>query len=219
MKICSKCKLEKELKLFSKSKANKDGYCGQCKSCKKQYNKDNFLRIKKKLAEYNILHKERIQETNTTYNALHKDEIDLYNKEYNSSEENRIKINISIKKRYKNDILFRLKMLMNANINFALKRKGYSKNTRTYQILGCTFEEFKQHIESLFELWMNWDNQGDPKDGILEINKSWDLDHIIPTSSAKTEGELIKLNHYSNLQPLCSYVNRIIKKDRLDYAK
>jgi len=28
-----------------------------------------------------------------------------------------------------------------------------------------------------------------------------------------TEEELLKLNHFSNLQPLCSYVNRDIKKD------
>lgn len=64
---------------------------------------------------------------------------------------------------------------------------------------------------------MNWDNQGNPKDGILEPNKTWDIDHIIPLNSAKNEEELLKLCHYTNLQPLCSYINRCIKKHNIDY--
>ena len=60
---------------------------------------------------------------------------------------------------------------------------------------------------------MNWDNYGNPVDGVYEINKTWDFDHKIPLSSANTEEEIIKLCHYTNLQPLCSYLNRFIKKD------
>jgi len=40
------------------------------------------------------------------------------------------------------------------------------------------------------------------------------LDYIIPISSTKTEEEILKLNHYTNLQPLCSKVNRDIKKNK-----
>lgn len=61
---------------------------------------------------------------------------------------------------------------------------------------------------------MTWDNKGNPKDGIYELNKTWDVDHIIPLSSAKSVEDIIKLNHYTNLQPLCSYVNRFIKKTK-----
>ncbi len=38
---------------------------------------------------------------------------------------------------------------------------------------------------------MNWDNQG-----------NWHVDHIIPLQSSNTKQELIKLCHYTNLQPL-----------------
>jgi len=93
----------------------------------------------------------------------------------------------------------------------------YYKSKRTEEILGCTFEEFKIYIESLFEPWMNWENKGDPKDGILEFNKNWDLDHITPSSSACNEEEIIRLNHYTNFQPLCSKVNREIKRNRLSF--
>jgi hypothetical protein len=64
---------------------------------------------------------------------------------------------------------------------------------------------------------MNWDNYGNPKDNILELNKTWDIDHITPlaTATATNEATIIKFNHYSNLQPLCSYTNRFIKKDNI----
>ena len=43
---------------------------------------------------------------------------------------------------------------------------------------------------------MNWDNAG-----------KWHLDHIIPISSAKNEEDIIKLNHYTNFQPLWAIDN------------
>lgn len=45
------------------------------------------------------------------------------------------------------------------------------------------------------------------------MNKSWDIDHIIPIDSAINEVDIIRLNHYTNLQPLCSYMNRYIKRN------
>jgi len=61
---------------------------------------------------------------------------------------------------------------------------------------------------------MTWENRG-LYNG--ELNYGWDIDHIIPIASAKTEEDIIKLNHYKNLQPLCSHINRDIKKDFLQY--
>jgi len=77
--------------------------------------------------------------------------------------------------------------------------------------VGCTYLEVKNHLESKFEPWMSWENYGKYNG---ELNYGWDIDHIIPLSSAKTEEELLKLFHYSNLQPLCSYTNRYVKKNK-----
>ena len=90
--------------------------------------------------------------------------------------------------------------------------KDIIKAKKTVNILGCTFEEFKRHIESQFESWMNWDNYGNVCE-TLEPNCSWDLDHILPVSLANTEEEVYLLNHWSNFQPLCSFKNRNIKRD------
>lgn len=59
---------------------------------------------------------------------------------------------------------------------------------------------------------MTWDNKG-LYNG--EEGYGWDIDHIIPLSTATTEEDIVKLNHFTNLQPLCSYVNRVIKKHNI----
>ena len=61
---------------------------------------------------------------------------------------------------------------------------------------------------------MTWDNKG-LYNG--ELNHGWDLDHIIPIDTAITEEDVIRLNHYTNLQPLCSKINRDIKKNNPSY--
>ena len=48
-------------------------------------------------------------------------------------------------------------------------------------------------MESQFTDGMTWDNWG---------KYGWHVDHKVPLSSAKTPDELIKLCHYTNLQPL-----------------
>ena len=63
---------------------------------------------------------------------------------------------------------------------------------------------------------MTWDNKG-LYNGVL--NYGWDIDHKIPLSSANSEEDLYRLNHFTNLQPLCSKVNRDIKKDRYEIPK
>jgi hypothetical protein len=57
--------------------------------------------------------------------------------------------------------------------------------------LGCSFEELKLYLESKFEPWMDWNNQG-LYNG--EFDYGWDIDHILPISIAITEEDVIKLN-------------------------
>ena len=86
-KVCSRCKIEKELNLFHKSKNTKDGYYSNCKSCKAQYKKenginnyinnlDNVLKSKKKYRENN---KEHIREYRKIWHAKTKQNNPLYN--------------------------------------------------------------------------------------------------------------------------------------------
>jgi len=60
---------------------------------------------------------------------------------------------------------------------------------------------------------MNWENYGKYNG---EYNFGWDIDHIeplFPEGHNRTEEDILRLNHYTNLQPLCSRVNRYDKKN------
>ena len=89
IKICSLCKIEKNICEFNKNKKNKDGYSTRCKDCRRQYyldnresllkkakiyNKENSKRLaekrKKQKAEYYLKNKERILEVNKKYRDL-----------------------------------------------------------------------------------------------------------------------------------------------------
>jgi hypothetical protein len=80
----------------------------------------------------------------------------------------------------------------------ALSNQGYKKTAKSAEILGCTFEHFKLHIEQQFTLGMSWNNRSE-----------WHIDHIIPLSFARSEQELLLLNHYSNLRPFWSNDNQV----------
>lgn len=163
-----------------------------------EYREQNADTKKSKDKQYYQENKEKIKENAKKYASKNKPKIAEYNR---------------LKRQ--TDPIFRLKNNLRSLIKQAFKRKGLNKLTKTEIILGCTFADFKEHIESLWESWMNWDNYGNPKDGIYEPNKTWDYDHITPMKEGLTEMEVIKLNHYTNIQPLCSYNNRFIKKDNI----
>lgn len=157
------------------------------------------------------LNKRKIYEKE--YYLKNKDKILKQSKEYfkNNKEVKQKKNNARYKERRDTDPVFKLATNLKRNIRTAIAKNGFSKKSRTVEILGSSFEEFKLHLESKFESWMNWQNYGKYNG---EEGYGWDIDHIIPSSSAITEEDVMKLNHYTNLQPLCSYFNRVIKRNK-----
>lgn len=202
---------KEKLRLQNKAwrEANKEKckeYSDKKKDYHKQYYIDNKETIKKNQLErgkeYYQLKKEDVKqnrniEKEKLYYQDNKDKIRERNRVYS-------------KNRRANDVMYQLKMKVKNIIQNSFRRSNYSKTSRTYDILGCSYEEFKQHLESKFEPWMTWENRG-LYNG--ELNHGWDIDHIIPLDSAKNEKDLVKLNHYTNLQPLCGYKNRYIKRN------
>jgi|688.fasta_scaffold92784_5 hypothetical protein len=198
----------------------------------KKYNHEYYRKNKEKLNEnaknYRELKKDELLSKKKIYYQENKDIIKEKKKQYRENNKEHIK---EIRKQYrlknrekiaKQKKIYQEKLLstdigkLKHNIRQAIRRslisKGYKKKFSSEQVLGCSIEEFKIYLESKFESWMNWDNKGQYNG---TPNYGWDVDHITPLSSAKTEEELLKLNHFSNLQPLCSYVNRDIKKNIL----
>lgn len=201
MKTCKKCKVEKEFSDFSKQKKGKNGYRSNCKKCisqsskkySKQYHLDNKVNLNKKNKDYRLNNKEKVKEYNKEYRLNNKEK----SKEYNLN--NKDKNNERQKNRKLNEPLFKLIVNTRSLIGSSIRNNGYSKKSKTYEILGCSFEQFKAHLESQFTEGMTWSIYG-----------QWHLDHIYPVSRAIDEEHLIKLNHYTNFQPLWAEDN--IKK-------
>ena len=98
--------------------------------------------------------------------------------------------------------------------NLEKEYSEFYKNSRHKDRHMNQCKECKKQYAVLYrEFWMNWQNRG-LYNG--DFNYGWDIDHIIPVSLAESESDIIKLNHYTNLQPLCSKVNRNIKKNKLE---
>lgn len=184
------------------------------KEYQKRYQEVNKERLKAKRKLYREANKERLQLKEKEHYENNKELIKLRKNKWYESNKDRVKNNVFkyYKERRANDPLFKTKTNYMNSINLALKKAGYTKSGKTECILGCSYKEFHEYLESQFEPWMTWENRGLYKKDTY--NYGWDVDHIIPTSSAKTEDELIKLFHYTNLKPLCSKVNRDVKRNK-----
>lgn len=200
-KKCASCRKEKSADMFHVYIYNKDGYRYSCKECTKKYNKKYY--------HENVEYHKRYQRQNIEkYRHIKR----MYARSSDKEKYRRKKMYV-IKKE---DPAFRLKNSVSSFIRASFKQGRAVKKDRCEDLIGLSISELKTYIEAKFEPWMNWSNYGKYNGS---KNFGWDIDHIIPISSAKTEEEVLRLNHYTNLQPLCSYINRYVKKDKVDYYK
>jgi hypothetical protein len=194
-KKCIKCNQIKQLNEYY---LNSNGYYqSKCKVCDFEYRKSKRVNNPTIYKDYNTQYRknnpnypENWKKNNPEYKKYAK-QYYIENKEYFKQYYKQYQSN----KRNSNNI-FKLKQNIRNSIIRYLKNP---KNNNTEQILGCTFDELKQHIESQWVEDMSWDNW---------TKEGWHIDHIIPLSSATTEEELYKLNHYTNLQPLWASENQ-----------
>jgi hypothetical protein len=185
-KICIKCNILKEYDKFPLRKDSKDGYRNSCKECE-------YKKTKKWKEKNSDITKEYYKK----YLLDKKEKLNNYKNNW-------------FNEKMKSDSNFKLKKNIKNTIKGAFRGKPYKRNQKVIDILGCSIDEFKIYLESKFESWMTWNNHG-----LYEKNKfnvGWDIDHIIPISKASTKYDILKLSHYSNFQPLCSKINRDVKK-------
>jgi hypothetical protein len=210
-------KKRREYYIENKEKENKKSF--------EFYHENKVLKDKKLLsddekAERKSMAAKKWRDNNKDYHKRYTEEnfdkISNYKKEYDNLNKEKLNKNRIIRKKnkYSSDINYRVKVNIRNIISKSFKRFGYKKSSKAHEILGCSFEEFKIYLESKFEYWMTWENKGIYNG---ELNYGWDIDHIIPLSSAENEEDIVCLNHYTNLQPLCSKINRNIKKDCINY--
>ena len=162
MKKCTRCKIEKEVTDYFKNKS-------ACKAC---------------IKVYRLTRRKQDNELQKIYKAKNKDK----EKAYHAKRVKSGKVNEYYRKR-RQEPIFRIKE--NTRNRMYKFLKG-TKSKKTEEILGTSYNNYKEYLESLFSNNMSWGNYG----------SVWEIDHIIPLSKGGSF-------HYTNTQPLLIHENRV----------
>jgi len=162
--------------------------CGEVKSVeefnKRSANKDGLRSQCKECAK---AHYQANREEKLEYQKAYDQEYREEKLEYN-------------RKRHAADPVVRWVQNTRRNLNHILK--GTRNHAPTLELLGCTGEEWRTHLESTFKPGMTWENRG-------RGEGKWEIDHITPVSSFDQEDHLQQLIcwNYRNTQALWTYEN------------
>jgi hypothetical protein len=176
-KVCRLCSEEKHIDNFSKHKGGRYNVDSICKPCAVIQN--NTPENNKIARQWMIDNKELVNKR-----ATERD-----------------------KEKVKTDIQYRIKKHLRIRMYGAIIKNAKStRNGKVEDLIGCSIEEYRKHIENQWINEMSWENHG----------KVWEIDHIIPISvfdMTKTEQQKLAF-HYTNVQPLYKSENRS-KKNKI----
>lgn len=168
----------------------------------KAYREKNLEKIKANMKEYYLAHK-HLPEVKEQKRANSRKQYwknpELARQQSSVRGKRRLPaMNARRRERRATDIQFVLADRMRANIGRALRRNWILKSKRTFEMVGCTVEELKLHLEKQFVGGMSW-----------ETRDKWHADHIIPIVAFDlTDAEEMKWAfNWQNLQPLPCLVN------------
>jgi hypothetical protein len=188
MKSCTKCLKPKELTDFHLRH-------GSCKICynlsRKTYREANKERYNSHRIEWAKNNPDRVKELRSSWYRNNPD----YNKNYYQLNRSEL-IEGSKQYRYakiKSDVNYRLAVNMRKRISNVLK--GQTKTGSAVHDLGCSFDQLKLHLESLFKPGMTWEN--------WSIN-GWHIDHKIALCyfDLSDKEQFLEACNYKNLQPI-----------------
>ena len=165
------------------------------KACERAYHLANKEERNAASRAYGKANKEKRRIYNRSYCQQNKEKRRAYNRSYcqQNKEKRRAYMSKYARARRQKDPLYKFFQSIRTHCNRVVKQVGLGKKpTNTFKWVGCSPEELKAHIESLFLEGMTWHNYG---------TRGWHVDHIRPISSFKAE-EWEQINHYTNLQPL-----------------
>lgn len=210
MKFCSKCMSEfpESAEYFDKSNGRKGGLQTHCKICRSKHGKVYYQEKREEVLKRTAINQKLFRENNKELakerdrkNRLSRlDRIKYTQKQYRKlNREKLLKIDSDYrKKRRKVDPLFRL--LLNLKSRTRTYLHGKTKSDSMRNLIGCSSEQLRKHIESQFKTGMTWENYG----------PVWHLDHIKPFAAFDNiadPAQQREVCHYTNLQPLFAEEN------------
>jgi hypothetical protein len=211
--------VEKNVSEFGKTEDSRDGYryyCNECRGIERLAERDeinerrreawrqNPEEGRRKAREYYQKNRDELGEKVNAYRQENRENILAKERRYRKGNADRIRANYReyVKNRRMIDPNFKLRGNLRNRVKDVLNRGKYKKSAHTMELLGCTVDFFKKHLESRFRDGMSWDNYGG--------KSGWQIDHILPCASfdlSKPEEQRVCF-HYTNLQPLLADENR-----------
>lgn len=230
MKRCKSCKKEKSLRCFYKKEGFSEGFFYNCVECRLLHIEDVKIKRKEKSIQLkekrnleliklrnsnfkectkcrNVKNKNDFGKDRTRFDGLCgwckicKKSVRVISKKsltFEQKARHSLLQNKRNKEKKKKSSLFKLLYNLRNRNYFAFKNP---KKLKTSELLGIDIKLAKKYIENLFYVNslsldpMSWDNYG-------KGPGKWQIDHIVPLGSAVSSEELVKLCHYTNLQPL-----------------
>lgn len=207
-KVCTKCGIEKPLTEFYKNKQSKDGYRFYCKACNSIQGKISYGKRKAKTSQYG----KKYRENNKLHikNVKASRYLNHIKPDYKNNKKHIHKVrNKRRSTRIKEDVNFRLMETYRKRIQESIKNQTACKNLTTLELLGCSIEKCRLHIEKQFQKGMDWTNYG---------LHGWHIDHRIPCASFdfRDPEQQKACFHFTNLQPLWAEDN-MKKSDKIIY--
>lgn len=192
-KPCKKCGVVKNIDMFHKKKQSKDGHSNVCGSCQSKYIRDykntdeGWRTYQRGRSNYYLKHKQKYIDYRKTEHYREYRGSDKYRKMCSETH------NVYFKKRIREDVAFKIEHNLRMAVRTRLKKQGF--NADVLDLIGCSYLQFKAHIESLFKDGMTWNNWS---------LRGWHLDHIIPCAlfDLTDKEQQRQCFHYTNLQPL-----------------
>lgn len=166
-----------------------------------QYRQTDEYKAKKKA--YRERNKEAIAQYNQSYHAAYSQKPGVREAararaaEYRKTKPERAAAALKRCKqnRYANDKCYRISENLRARLHNCLR--GKVKRSSAVKDLGCSVEDFKAYMESLFSTGMSWSNWGCGPG-------NWQIDHIFPLSAVNLAESIEQRAacHWRNHQPL-----------------
>ena len=199
-RVCGLCGVEKLLDAFGRDPGRMAGRAYWCKDCRREQR--NSAEVKAYHATYYQRHKEEWRKRGREYMRKWRAE---------HPEETREKGRINMRRRTSNgkrrayeskrraaEPGYRIEKVLRSRMHTLLR--GQTDKRSTKELLGCSTEGLRAHIEQQWLPGMSWENYGP---------KGWHIDHIKPVVSFDLlDGEQQRrCFHYTNLRPLWAEEN------------
>jgi 5-methylcytosine-specific restriction endonuclease McrA len=195
MKICSKCKKEKNVDYFSKNRATKDGFQSNCKECCNKSSSEYYLANIEKKKEYSRKYYLENIEKKREYALANADKLKEYSRLYNLS-------NADKRKKYRLENINNAKAWRLANVDKTReynkeyrrsnpeKDKNYSHTKRARKLANGTFKITTKELKKLYSSPCFY----------CGSTESIQADHVLPISRGGRHS-------IGNLVPACKKCN------------